>query len=271
MPAAPGGPVATASFPPENAPAGALLAAAKRDATPDNRGFGYGRPASSAARGKPSTAGELRMRLRRPGWRRVLGNAGNRGGGVCRNPGGNWGGLRVKRRTLPRQPGPAAGTDSGSGRREGTHNTFGVGAAEAQPRARIRPLGPRRRRCCQRKAPASRSGLGAVRREPERATAACRRQRGHGRRGTGRLRSPSYQAGQRYKGGRRPGFTPRRRQPGRTRQRQRPSAQELGLRRRDPPAGGRPCWVKSEMDQSRPPPAQPQNAPLPSFRRSPRR
>lgn len=51
--------------------------------------------------------------------------------------------------------------------------------------------------------------------------AACCRQRGHGRRGIGRLRSPSYQAGQRYKGGRQPGFTPRGQdpllRPGRTR------------------------------------------------------
>lgn len=52
--------------------------------------------------------------------------------------------------------------------------------------------------------------------------------------------------------------------PARQDQARRPSAQELGLRRRDPPAG-RPCWVKSEMDQSRPPPAQPQTS-LPSLR-----
>lgn len=87
------GPVSTASFPAgkhsrQRAPGGS-----ETDAMPDDRSFGRG-PASSAARGKPSAAGctgwsrgrpaagELRMRLHRPGWRRVLGNTRNRDSGV---------------------------------------------------------------------------------------------------------------------------------------------------------------------------------------------
>lgn len=252
LPQQPGdGPASTASFPPENAPASALLAAARQDATPENR------PGANEALDRGRLQARHEASQAQPGAFGGPADAPQPGssGRGCAVPAGEefWGTPRIgaagfaktpagTRRAKPspttaRGEAPDASLPTRPARRHRFRRGDALAISATPPslgrelksgrsapplRSRERPRGGG----CQRKRPRrvssgsrARARGGTLRARAS--NAACCRQRGHGRRGIGRLRSPSYQAGQRYKGGRQPGFTPRGQdpllRPGRTR------------------------------------------------------